>query len=196
MKKGFTLIELLIAISILAILLSLSYAGLNSVLKNHALLSVQQEQFKQFNQSFTRLRTELHRIIPRPVRDAYNNQQAALSLAPQFMRFTILGRPNPTHLPRSSLQRIEYFLEDTQFKKRTWLAIDGTDMNHYREEILLDNIQQLQFSALSDKQQWQNLWPPEAIENTNQLTLLPRAIKITLTQEDKDDFIQLIELPR
>jgi len=196
MKKGFTLIELLIAISILAILLSLSYAGLNSVLKNHALLSVQQEHFKQFNQTFTRLRTELHRIIPRPVRDAYSTQQAALSLATQFIRFTTLGRPNPTHLPRSSLQRIEYFLDDTKFKKRTWLTMDGTDNNRYRDSILLENISQIRFEALSDNQQWHSLWPPEPTEENKQLTLLPRAIKITLTQTDKEPFMQFIELPR
>ena len=52
-KTGFTLIELLISISILAILLTLSYAVLNSVLKNHSLLSEQQVKFEQFNSLFT-----------------------------------------------------------------------------------------------------------------------------------------------
>jgi general secretion pathway protein J len=197
--KGFTLIELLIAISILAILLSLSYAGLNSVLKNHAVLSVQQIKFKQFNSLFSQLHTELQHIIPRPVTTDSNTKEAALLIKYQSLSFSQLGRANPTHLARSSIQRISYFLEDNALIKRVWLAPDNSDMSNYTEQKLLEDITELEFEVLADNKQWLTEWPPE--EATPKLTqrnlsLLPRAIKITLSREGLENFTQLIELPR
>jgi len=198
-KKGFTLIELLIAISILAILLTLSYAGLNSVLKNHALLSEQQIKFNQFNTLFSRLHTELQQIIPRAVTTNNNEKSAALLIDYQSLSFTRLGRANPTGLARNSLQRIDYFLDDSDFKKRTWFAPDNADIENYSEETLLENVSLLTFEALADNKQWFNAWPPqESTEEMiqNNLTLLPRAIKITLSRKNLEGFTQLFELPR
>jgi len=198
-KKGFTLIELLIAISILAILLTLSYAGLNTVLKNHSLLSEQQIKFNQFNTLFNLLHSELQQIIPRAVTTNNTEKSPALLIGYQSLSFTRLGKPNPTGLARNSLQRIDYFLEDSDLKKRTWFAPDNADMENYNEETLLEGVTLLTFEALADNQQWFSAWPPqesteEAIKKN--LTLLPRAIKITLSREHLEDFTQLFELPR
>ncbi|NOQ16754.1 MAG: type II secretion system minor pseudopilin GspJ [Methyloprofundus sp.] len=198
-KTGFTLIELLISISILAILLTLSYAGLNSVLKNHSLLSEQQIKFNQFNSLFSRLHTELQHIIPRSVTTDSNTKTAALLIKYQSLSFSRLGRANPTGLARSSLQRIDYFLVDSTLIKRVWLAPDNSDMTNYTEESLLDNITELSFEALADNKQWFSTWPPEeaTIElNQRNLSLLPRAVKITLSREGLENFTQLFELPR
>ncbi|MDC9728792.1 MAG: type II secretion system minor pseudopilin GspJ [Methyloprofundus sp.] len=199
MKKGFTLIELLISISILAILLSLSYAGLHSVLKNHTLLSEQQIKFTQFNSLFSRLHTELQHIIPRPVTIDSNTKVAALVIKQQSLSFTRIGKANPTGLARSSVQRIEYILEDNNLIKRVWLAPDNSDMDNYLEESLLDNITELNFEALADNKQWFSAWPPEESSEElreRNLTLLPRAIKITLSRKGLEDFTQFIEFPR
>lgn len=198
-KKGFTLIELLIAISILAILLALSYAGLNTVLKNHTLLSEQQIEFEKFNSLFTRLHTELQHIVPRPIVTDSNTKTAALLIKYQSLSFSRLGRANPTGLARSSLQRIDYFLEDSTLIKRVWLAPDNSDMDNYTEEKLLEDITELSFEALADNKQWLSTWPPEeatAELNQRNLSLLPRAVKITLSREGLENFTQLFEFPR
>lgn len=198
-KKGFTLIELLIAISILAILLTLSYAGLSSVLKNHTLLSAQQVKFSQFNRLFTRLHSEVQQIIPRPVTTDSNIKVAALLIKYQSLSFSKLGRPNLTNLARSSLQRIDYFLEDNTLIKRVWLAPDNADMANYTEEKLLEGITELTFEALANNKQWLRTWPPEeaSTELTQRnLSLLPLAIKVTLSREGLNGFTQLIEFPR
>jgi len=198
-KQGFTLIELLISISILAILLSLSYAGLNSVIKNHTRLSEQQIKFNQFNTLFTRLHNELHHIIPRAVTVDNNEKVAALVIKYQFLSFTKLGKANPSKLAHSSLQRIDYFLDDKTLKKRIWRAPDNLDIDNHTEEDLLEEVTELKFEALSDNKQWFTLWPPE--EATTELTqrnlsLLPLAIKVTLSREGLENFTQLIQLPR
>lgn len=198
-KTGFTLIELLISISILAILLTLSYAVLNSVLKNHSLLSEQQVKFEQFNSLFTRLHTELQHIIPRPVTTNSNTKVAALLIKYQSLSFTRLGRANPTRLSHSSLQRIDYFLEDNTLIKRVWLAPDNSDMDNYTEETLLEEVTELTFEALADNKRWFSTWPPVGATtelNQQNMTLLPRAIKVTLSREGLDDFTQLVEFPR
>jgi len=159
----------------------------------------QQIKFNQFNTLFSRLHSELQQIIPRTVTVDTNTQVAALTIKYQSLGFTKIGQANPTGLARSSLQRIEYFLEDTTLIKRVWFAPDNSDINNYTEETLLEDITELTFEALADNKQWFNLWPPEestAELNQRNLTLLPRAIKITLSREALDDFTQLIEFPR
>ncbi|MDF1583085.1 MAG: type II secretion system minor pseudopilin GspJ [Methyloprofundus sp.] len=193
--KGFTLIELLISISILAILLSLSYSGLNAVLISHERISEQQEKFKKFNYTFNQLHTELQHIVARPVTDTYNTRLAAFFLSysnnTEFS-FTRAGRPNPSGLPRSSLQRIDYFMDDNTLKKRVWFAPDNADIQNFKEQALLENITEIKVAAFADDGQWHTIWPPK----DTPLDILPKAIKLTISKKDTGNFVQLIELTR
>lgn len=194
--QGFTLIELLIAVSILAILMTLSYAGLNSVLVSHTRISEQQTRFKQFNQTFSQLHSHLQHITARPVSDAYGTLSAALTLNYDnglSLMFTRLGHPNPSHLPRSSLQRIRYFMDENTLKKQLWLSPDNADMGLFQQENLIDDIETINITALADNEQWYPSWPPQ---QDMPLSLLPKAIKITITRKNEAEFMQLIELPR
>jgi len=193
--KGFTLIELLISISILAILLSLSYSGLNSVLISHERISKQQEKFKKFNYTFNQLHTELQHIVARPVSDTYNNRLAAFFLSysnDTEFSFTRAGRPNPSGLRRSSLQRLDYFMDNNTLKKRVWFAPDNSDIQSFKEEELLKNITEIKVEALADNGGWHTTWPPTGAP----LDILPKAIKLTISEKDTGDFVQLIELTR
>jgi len=193
--KGFTLMELLIAISILAILMSMSYSGLNSVLISHERISEQQDKFKKFNYTFIQLRTELQHIVARPVADVYGTKLAALSLTygnGVELSFTRAGRPNPSGMRRSSLQRIEYFMDDDTLKKRVWRAPDNSDIRNSKELTLLPNITELIIEVLADNRRWYKSWPPQ----NSPIDILPKAIKFTVKEKDKGEFMQIIEFPR
>jgi hypothetical protein len=72
-------------------------------------------------------------------------------------------------------------------------------MDNYTEETLLEEVTELTFEALADNKRWFSTWPPvgATIElNQQNMTLLPRAIKVTLSREGLDDFTQLVEFPR
>ncbi len=195
-KQGFTLIELLIAISILAILMALSYAGLNSVLISHKHLTAQQTRFKEFNYTFTELHNTLHHITARPVSDAYGTLLPALSLDYNnglSLSFTRLGRPNPSGLQRSSLQRLRYFIDENTLKKQLWLSPDISDASLFQQNDLINDIETIDITVLADNKTWYRNWPPQ---DGQPLSLLPKAVKIAITRTDKREFMQIIELPR
>ncbi|BCG64183.1 MAG: general secretion pathway protein J [Methyloprofundus sp.] len=193
--KGFTLIELLIAISILAILLSLAYSGLNSVLLTHQRITEQQQRLQQFNYTFTQLHSEIQHIVPRTVTDSYRTPLAALLLTEsndlQFS-FTRAGHPNPSGIARSSLQRIDYYLQDKTLYKRIWFAPDNTETDNYREQQLLANVTQVTIQVLAYDKRWYSNWPPQNAP----LNILPLALKISMSTPLYGDFEQIIELPQ
>lgn len=194
-KSGFTLIELLIAITVLAIMSAMAYGGLNSVVKNHELLSKQQESFNQVIQIVTQLQKEIRQIVPRPVHDKYSALISALKLETSneiIFSFTRAGIPNPSGLQRNSLQRIDYLFSGKTLKKRTWLTIDRNNSADYSEEIITTTLAKFKIELLGFDGIWYQQWPTN---KNDPIDLLPKAIKFNLMLQDSGEVSRLVELP-
>lgn len=194
---GFTLIELLIAITMLAIIATMAYGGLNAVLKSHEILSKQQESFKQITQVITELQKEIRYIVPRPVHDKYNMLLPAVKLETGsdlvVFSFTRAGIPNPSGLKKNSLQRIDYFFSKQTLKKRIWLTVDINNINDFREEIIMFPLEQFKIYVLGFNGEWYQQWPPN--KQNDPIDLLPKAVKFTLVNEGSGQINRLLELP-
>jgi general secretion pathway protein J len=193
--RGFTLIELLIAIIILAIISALAYGGLNSILKNHAILTQKTESLTQLTQTLTQLQNDLRHIVPRPIHDKFNTLLPALRLETingLLLSFTRGGIPNPTAVKRNSLQRIDYIFLNNTLKKRIWLTVDYNNEADYYEEIVLSALSQFKVEVLGFDGIWYRQWPGD---RSMPADLLPQAIKITFTFSEFGEISRLIELP-
>ena len=194
-EAGFTLIELLIAITILAILSAMAYGGLSSVLKNHEILTAQQEKFTELTQLMTQLQKEIRHIVPRPVHDKYSTFIPALRLengTTVLFSFTRAGIPNPTGRQKNSLQRIDYIFNNKTLKKQTWLTIDRNNSADYSEEIISTTLEKFKVEVLGFDGNVYQQWP---LNKTDPLDILPKAIRFTLTNKETGDISRLVELP-
>lgn len=194
LQTGFTLIELLIAIIVLAILATMAYSGLNSVLKSHEILSKQQEKFNQLNQIITQLEKEIRTIVPRPVHDQYKTLVPALKLEVNngiVFSFTRAGIPNPSGLQKSSLQRIDYIFKNQILKKRVWLAVDSNNED-YKETTLSTTLTQFKIELLGFDDNFYQQWP---MNRTDAADILPKAVKFSLNSKETSEINRVVDLP-
>jgi general secretion pathway protein J len=195
---GFTLLELLVALAVFAIMSVAAYAGLRNVLHVQAHVEAESQRLMQTQMAFHFLQNDIEQIVPRDIRDEYGNPRPALESSDISGNLFILTRggwDNPLAHPRANLQRIAYRLEEERLCRLYWDTLDRSGISEPLKTVLLDNVQDMRIRFLpgTTDDEWQNIWPPPENEE-DILTVLPRAIEITITLNDWGDISRLFLL--
>jgi type II secretion system protein J len=180
---------------VLAIISTMAYSGLNSVLKSHEILNKQQNSFNQISRIVSQLKKEIRHIVPRPVHDKYSSMIPALRLETAngvIFSFTRAGIPNPSGLQKNSLQRIDYFFSKPLLKKQIWLTMDRNNSEDYKEEIISNELTQFKVEMLGFDGVWYTQWP---VNKNEAIDVLPKAIKFSFSTQGSGEVITLVELP-
>src|SRR5210317_447529 len=140
--KGFTLIEILVALAISSLLAVMAYGGLNTILDAREQTDFSAERLQQIQKAFLWLKRDSEQTIERTIRDEYGDYQRAFIAAEHGryrLELTRGGYRNPAQLPRSSLQRVAYSLEDNNLQRLTWPYLDrAQDTEPLKVSILED----------------------------------------------------------
>ncbi len=201
-QRGFTLLELIIVIGIFGVFSAMAYGGLNTVLSTRAKIESNLARTEEYDRAYLRLRTDLQNAAPRPIRDGNGEQQPAFgydSFA-QKVEFTRAGWQNLLSLPRPTLERVSYSLEESasgdkargsrfqekQLVRRSWHVLDRASQTKPVEVILLDRVQTLEWQFFDSTGQRSESWPassgtPLAPGSTYPP---PTAVEITVTTQD------------
>lgn len=189
-SRGFTLLEILVAIAIFGLMAAMAYGGLGAVIQTRDQLDDAQLRLAAMQKAFYRLQADLELAQERPIRDAFGTELASLTyLDTQGLEFTRGGLRNPIGLPRSSLERVAYVIEDNQetkkkeLRRRRWPVLDRANDTAFVETVLLEEVEEVEWRFLDEGDEWQTQWPP--ISNDPATTAgLPRAVEMTLTTKD------------
>ena len=129
--RGFTLLELLVVILIFGIFALMAYGGLNSVLSTRRHIEQSLARTAEYQKAYLRLRDDFVNGSGRTARDGDGVAQPALIYDSYNKRveFTRGGWSNPALLPRATLERVSYFLDDSQSDnyrliRRSWRVLD------------------------------------------------------------------------
>ena len=181
-QKGFTLLEIVVAVGVFAVLTALAYGGLNQVLRQSEQTRAISQELQNLQFAFALLQQDFNQMLPREIRDAYGNRQPALttSLDESFLlEFTRHGWANPAEMPRSSLQRVSYILDEGQLQRRYWTDLDRAPASEPVTMPLLQDVESVELRFLDTQKNWQDNWPP-TVTATGKPLPLPLAIEITL----------------
>lgn len=179
--KGFTLLELVAALAIFALLSVMAYGGLNALLTTHRALEQSLDSLEDWQMTVHRLRLDLEQIRNRPIRDAFGDVQAAVSMQQDGrLEFTHGGRRNPMGLPRSSLERVAYYLEDRALIRESWPQLDRPQGLEGQRLAVVDGIEDLKWRFLDESDEWQDSWPPLNLGAAPDALAPPRAIELQL----------------
>ncbi len=192
-SKGFTLLELMVAISIFAIVSLLTMGGMTTVLDTQQHTEENLQRLTRLQMVFTILSRELQQFSPRSIRDEYGavieSISSETSEGVSGIEFSHQGRFTLGN--KVSLQRVAYYYEDEQLVKKVWRVLDRVEDTRPVKQVLLDNIEELNFSfyvaQLQDEGDWQDTW----IEDENAQL---RAVKLSLKMADYDEIYRIFPI--
>ncbi|MGA8206027.1 MAG: type II secretion system minor pseudopilin GspJ [Woeseiaceae bacterium] len=195
---GFTLIEILVAVAVFGLLATFAYATLGQTLDNATMLTDRMDRLEAVQRTVRFLGDDLLQAAPRPVRgDLGDNYVPAIStsLTGDFaLELTHGGWSNPAGLPRGTLQRSAYRIEDGKLIRYHWNVLDRTFSNQPVATVLLDDVESLAFHFLQADGKWSDTWPPEGAPAALGLRARPRAVQFVLTLTDEGEISRLIEV--
>jgi len=196
--KGFTLIEVLVALAVFGVMSMLAYSALGSTLSNADYLSNRMDRLQSIQRAVRYLSTDLFQLVPRPIRSELGegfDPALQTSLGSEFaLELTHGGWGNPAGLPRGTLQRVAYRLEDDELVRYHWTVLDRTYANEPIAMVLLDNVESLFFRYHTANGEFTEVWPPQERSGATGIRSRPRAVEIVLTLADQGELRRLLEL--
>jgi general secretion pathway protein J len=195
-QQGFTLLELLVAMAIFAIIGLAATGGLNAVIDQSLAAKNSLTELNDLQRAMRFLTTDLYQLHPRIVRDELGRGDEPALLAngqdDYLIRFSREGWRNPAGLPRSTIQRVQYRLEEETLIREQWPVLDRTLASEPTALELLEGVTELEFEFLDYSDQWQIQWPPVTPGGATEVW--PRAIRINLTLKNNGKLQRLIEV--
>jgi len=197
-QTGFTLLELLVALGIFALLASMGYSGLNSVMKARQITTQHAERLSELQMAFLWLGRDIEQAIDRPIRDEYAEVRPAMlgvETGRYQLELTRTGWRNPAGRTRSNLQRVAYGLRDGNLIRVYWNVLDRAQDSQPLESVLLDGVDKLELRFLNDKFKWQNVWPSSSQPGGTVSISPPRAVEVTLETKAEGRITRLFRVP-
>ncbi|MFB3125321.1 MAG: type II secretion system minor pseudopilin GspJ [Woeseiaceae bacterium] len=198
MQKAFTLIEVLVAFAIFGILAAFAYGALSQTLLSAEILGERMDRLQAIQKSIRYLSHDFLQLAPRPVRQELGDSFDPALLTDFSSEFALElthgGWSNPVALPRGTLQRSAYRLEDDELVRYYWTVLDRTLSNEAIGVTILDGVESLLFRYLLDSGDWIEQWPPPTLPGPLGLRQRPRAVEIVLTLQDEGEIRRIIEI--
>ncbi len=209
---GFTLVEVLIALAITAFVSVMAYTSLSTVMTGVERLRENTDRIYEINRAFMILSRDLRQFTARPVRDEFGELEAAFTggeLARFALSFTRTGWHNPNSYPRSTLQRVNYRLEDEALWRDTYPVLDRVSDTEPVSVLLLDGVETVQLAFLGtldalqietvsgapDTTNWPENWVSDGSGLPGAVLEPPAAVEITLQLKGWGEMRRLYALP-
>jgi general secretion pathway protein J len=197
-QHAFTLIEVLVSLAIFAILATLAYGALSQTLDSADLLNNRMDRLQAIQRTMRLLSEDLQQLAPRPIRDELGDGFGpALDTGFQSgfaLELTHGGWSNPIVLPRSTLQRSAYRIEEDELIRYHWTVLDRTLANEPLSVTLLDGVESVLFRFLQANGEWTEQWPPANRPGNLGARERPRAVEVILTLGGEGEIRRLLEV--
>ncbi|MGB5166383.1 MAG: type II secretion system minor pseudopilin GspJ [Woeseiaceae bacterium] len=197
-RNGFTLIEVLVALALFGILSALAFMTVSQTLANSDMLNERMDRLQAIQRTIRFLSSDLMQAAPRPVRDELGQTQMNALRSDLLSGFALEvshgGWSNPAGLPRGTLQRSAYRIEDEQLVRLHWNVMDRTYGNEPLVTVLLEDVLGLNFRFLQVGDEWTEQWPPLNSQGPALVTARPRAVEIVLTLPDEGEIRRVVEV--
>ncbi|OMH34788.1 type II secretion system minor pseudopilin GspJ [Motiliproteus sp. MSK22-1] len=200
-QQGFTLLELLVSVGLLALLGLASALALNSGIRSEEIISLRLESLEQLQTAQQLIRRDLEQAVARYGRDSLGdsrlqvftvNSEADSGENGLLLAFykggrRLIGRK----FEGSSLERVQYRLEDRQLIREISPVLDPTPSTPIHSRVLLKDVDALTLNFYTEGL-WQSRWP---IPNQNRPLDFPQALQLQITLQPYGKITQNVLLP-
>jgi general secretion pathway protein J len=195
---GFTLLEILIAVAIFVIVGMLAMTGYNELMTQSERVEDGAARTRAIQSAVMRISQDFTLLEPRAVRPALGEELVPALRAggdgESGIELTHSGWSNPAGVPRSTLQRVAYRLEDTELYRDYWPVLDRTQNAEPVSVVLIDKVKSISVRYMGSDHDWKEQWPPLGYSGPTLRYALPIAVEITLELEDWGKITRIVEV--
>ena len=194
-QRGFTLLEVIVAMGILAFVVLSTHQILDSTTKAKEASDETIAELNGFQTLFRLMDQDFSQMTKRQVRNEAGDFQDTYVLAGRYILdsqydgigFVRDGWINPINLlPRSELQAVGYRVIDDKLERVYRVYVDQLDNMEPRSQVILEDIEDLKFEFLDDKDEWQEQW---------QIKALPKAVAVTIQKIEQEPIRRVFLVP-
>lgn len=194
--KGFTLIEILVALSVFAIIATITSSSLYYAFTTRTRVSAQAERLNSIQLAVSMMQQDVSQIVDRAIRGNDMRLFPVMVGQERYLEFTRDGESNPGSMEkRSTLKRIALVCEDDKLIRRTWSTLDPKDRDAYEDKILLDQLTSCHFNYLNQSLELLNEWREQAVTANQKKETFPKAVQINVRIKDWGDMNLLFTIP-
>ena len=209
-STGFTLVEVLVAMAITALISVVAYGALSSALSGAESLRSAMVRSQDINQTLALLSRDIRQVVKRPISDEFDQRAPALSggeLSRYPLTLTRAGWHNSTGAPRSTLQRVSWWIEDDVLWRAHFPVLDRTPGTEAIETAMLEDVERFEVRFLPtindmksdrddviDDRNWRENWVLDVSQPGLELPT-PAAIEIVLQLSRLGEIRRLYVLP-
>ena len=184
-KKGFTLVELLVAIAIFAVLSALGWKVFDYLAKVKDRNAMHEANLEQLQESYQQILRDTTQAVPLTA-NVKGQQQPALVLQNGRFNFSKTGVTDPLQQGISPHERVEYQYraDEKKLYRLKYRNLHQTGNDQPESSVMLDEVEAFEIMVLNPNEL--SSWPESSVDSqqTEQLRLLPKGIKINLTVRD------------
>lgn len=156
-NQAFTLIEVMVALFIFVIITAIISASLMQVLSNVKTVRIKQERLMDIQTVLATMQFDLSQIIVKPEISETGIAPGSFYTRENSLHFFKMGNVNPAfQLKRSSIEEVIYRIEEGNLIRLS----KSSDENNYFRQIVLNDVQDLQWQFLDPKGAQYAIWPP------------------------------------
>ena len=197
---GFTLIEVLVATFIMAVLSTIGVIMLTNTLRAQDHLEAVAEEIQSLELARAVIKDDMSQLSLRRTRNEFGEREnrpfvgdGALGRG-RLMGFVRNGHRTPGLEVRSStLQRVEYFVENDALIRRSSAFVDVAEGTAIRDKVLLRDLKNVK-ATFSDDGKWADFWSPGETRQTAEA--LPSAVALSFETVRYGDIRLVFLTPR
>jgi general secretion pathway protein J len=197
-SAGFTLLEILIAVAIFTIVGTLAMGGYNELVRQSEMLEASAKRNRAVQAAVLRMAQDFSMLEPRPVREPLGGtMQPALradSRTEELADLTHSGWSNPAGMPRPTLQRVSYRLENDKLRREYYVVLDRPQSAEPVSTVLIDRVRGVGLRFMGKDNAWHDQWPPLGYSAPDIARARPIAIEFTLDLEDWGKIVRVVEV--
>ena len=198
-QRGFTLLEILVATFIMVIMAVLAYRTVGEARVEVEMAEGHLDRLREVQRAIHLLASDFRTIAPRPVRETIGDgYRAALMRDPKsaaLIEFSRAGWPNGAGMPRGTVQRVSYRLEERKLIREHQNVTDATQASPPVTRELLRDVESVEIRYMNNGREWVAEWPPAGSAADLASRLRPLAVEVTIVLADYGELRRLIEVP-